>query len=103
MSFNHIVTTCEPQLNLSVLLDELSLKLCPPQSPPIPGPREVSAESIVGDLDSCIKTVTEVQDKLSDCALTKLELLDALESTLYRLKKAKVKVVQLSTIKDIHF
>ena len=89
MSFNYIVTTCEPQLNLSVPLDESSLEPYPPRSPPTPTSEEASVESAIEGLNNCIKTVADVQDKLSDCALTKLDLINALEFTLYELKKVK--------------
>ena len=92
MSFNYIETTYEPPLNLRVPLDESSLDYCPPQSPPTPNSEEVSEESIIEDLNICIKIVVDVQDKLSDCTLAKLDLMNALESTLYRLKEVKSKV-----------
>ena len=93
MSFNYIVTTCEPPLNLSVPLDESSLEPCPPQNPPLPNFEEVSRDSITEGLNNCIKTVVEVQDKLLDCALTKLDLMNALEFTLYELKKVKLRLL----------
>ena len=96
MLFNYIETTYEPPLDLSVPLDELSLDHYPPQSPPTPNSEEVSEESIIEDLNICIKTVVDVQDKLSDCTLTKLDLMKALESTLYKLKEVKSKVPLLT-------
>ena len=56
MSFNYTETTYEPPLNLNVPLDESSLDPHPPQSPPTPNSEEVSEESIIEDLDTCIKS-----------------------------------------------
>ena len=72
MSFNYIETTCEPQPNLCVVLDESSLELCPQENPPTPTPEEISVETIISDLDTCITSIFKVQDKLSECSLTKL-------------------------------
>ena len=95
MSFNCIVTTSEPHMDLSVPLDETSLEPCPPQSPPIPDPEEVNGESIIESLSECIKTMSGVQNKLSDCTLTKLDLMNALVSTLYKLKEVKSRLLIL--------
>ena len=62
MSFNYIETTYEPHLNFTVPLDESSLDPCPPKSPPVHNPEELTEESIT-DLNSCIKTVVAVQEK----------------------------------------
>ena len=89
MSFNYIETTYEPPLDLSVPLDESSLELCPSHNPSLSSGEEDSIKTIVNKLDNCIKTVVGVQNKLSDCTLTKLDLLNALESTLTELQKIK--------------
>ena len=102
MSFCYIETTYEPPLNLSVPLDESSLEHCPAQNPPTLNSEDVSEESIIEDLNTYLKTVIDVQDKLSDCTLTKLDLMNASESTLYKLKEVKSKVPLLtSTYMDI--
>ena len=88
----YIETTYEPQLNLSVPLDESSLELCPSQNPSSTSGEEVSIKTIVNNLDNCIKTVVGVQNKLSDYTLTKLDLLNALEFTLSDLQKVKSKL-----------
>ena len=89
MSFNYIETTYEPPLDLSVPLDESSLELCPSQNSSSSSGEGVSIKTIVNKLDNCIKTVIGVQNKLSDCTLTKLDLLNALEFTLTELQKMK--------------
>ena len=90
MSLTYIETTYEPPLNLSVLLDESSLEPYPSQNPSLSSDEEVSIKTLANKVDNCIKTVDGVQDKLSDCTLTKLDLLYALENTLTELKKIKV-------------
>ena len=90
MSFNYIETTYEPPLNLSVPLDESSLEPYPSQNPSLSSDEEVSIKTIANKVDNCIKIVVGVQDKLSDCTLTKLDLLYALENTLTDLKKIKL-------------
>ena len=89
MSFNYIETTYEPPPDLSVPLDESSLEQCPSQNPSSSSGKEVSIKTIVNKLDNCIKTVVGVQNKLSDCTLTKLDLLNVLEFTLIELQKMK--------------
>ena len=93
MPFNYIETSDEPQLNLSVPLDETSLELCPTQNLSSSRCEEESVTTIIDNLDNCIKTVVGVQNKLSDCALTKLDLLNALEFTLSELQKVKSKLL----------
>ena len=108
ITFNYISTTCEPQLNLSTPSDESSLELYPTQEPPLASPEEISAKTIITDLDNCIKAISNIQYKLSKCTLTKLELLETIEYTLYKLKQPKGMTVQLPTteepvIKELQF
>ena len=90
MPFNYIETTYEPTLNLSVPLDESSLELYPSQEVMLSSEEGTSIKTIANKVDNCIKIVTGVQDKLSNCTLTKLDLLNALENTLTDLKKMKL-------------
>ena len=90
MSFNYIETTYEPILNLSVPFDESSLELYTSQEVMLSSDEGASIKTIANKVDNCIKIVVGVQDKLSDCTLTKLDLLYALENTLTDLKKMKL-------------
>ena len=91
MPLNYIETTYEPPLNLSVPLDESSLEPYPSQESTLStSDEEVSIKTIVNKVDNCIKIVVGVQDKLSDCTSTKLDLLYALENTLTELAEYKV-------------
>ena len=90
MSFNYIETTYEPIMNLSVPLDETSLDPYSIQEVMLSSEEGASIKTIANKVDNCIKIVTGVQDKLSDCALTKLDLLYALDNTLTDLKKMKL-------------
>ena len=90
MSFNYIETTYEPIMNLSVPLDESSLDPYPILEVMLPSEEEANIKTIANKVDKCIKIVTGVQDKVSDCTLTKLDLLYALENTLTDLKKMKL-------------
>ena len=90
MPFNYIETTCEPTLNMSVPLDESSLELYPSQEVMLSSEEGSSIKTIANKVDNCIKIVVDVQDKLSKCTLTKLDLLNALENTLTDLKKMKL-------------
>ena len=49
-----------------------------------------SIKTITNKVDNCVKIMTGLQDKLSDCTLTKLDLLYALEDTPTDLKKMKL-------------
>ena len=90
MPFNYIETTYEPIFNLSVPLDESSLEPYPSQEPMLSSDEGASIKTIANKVDNCIKIVVGVQDKLSDCTLSKLDLLYALENTLTDLKKMKL-------------
>ena len=90
MPFNYIETTYEPTLNLSVPLDESSLEPYPSEEVMLSSEEGSSIKTIANKVDNCIKIVVGVQDKLSKCTLTKLDLLDALENTLTYLKKMKL-------------
>ena len=74
MPFNYIETTYEPTLNLSVPLDESSLELYPSQEVMLSSEEGSSIKTIANKVDNCIKIVTGVQEKLSDCTLTKVGL-----------------------------
>ena len=90
MPFNYIETNYEPTLNLSVSLDESSLELYPSQEVMLSSEEGASIKTIANKVDNYIKIVNGVQEKLSDCTLTKLDLLCALENTLTDLKKMKL-------------
>ena len=90
MSFNYMETTYEPILNLSVPLDESSLEPYTSQEVMLSSDEGASIKTIANQVDNCIKIVVGVQDKLSDCTLTKLDLLYALENTPNDLKKMKL-------------
>ena len=87
MPFNYIETTCEPTLNMSVPLDESSLELYPSQEVMLSSEEGSSIKTIANKVDNCIKILVDVQEKLSKCTLTKVDLLNALENTLTDLKK----------------
>ena len=90
MPFNYIETTYEPILNLSVPLDESSLEPYPSQEVMLSSEEGASIKTIANKVDNCIKIVVGVQAKLSDCTLTKVDLLYSLENTLTDLKKMKL-------------
>ena len=69
MSFNYIETTYEPTMNLSVPLDESSLDPYPIQEVMLSSEEGASIKTIANKVNNCIKIVTGVQEKLSDCTL----------------------------------
>ena len=90
MPFNYIETTYEPIMKLSAPLDESSLDPYPIQEVMLSSEEGTSIKTIANKVDNCIKILTGVQKKLSDCTLTKLDLLYALENTLIDLRKMKL-------------
>ena len=102
MSFNYIETTYEPLLNLSVPLDESSLEPYPSQEVMLSSDEGASIKTIANKVDNCIKIVVGVQDKLSDCTLTKLDLLYALENTLTDLEEDEVNLIPHLNNRNIH-
>ena len=102
MPFNYIETTCEPTLNLSVPLDESSLELYPSQEVMLSSEEGSSIKTIANKVDNCIKIVVDVQDKLSKCTLTKLDLLNALENTLTDFEEDEVDLKPHLNNRNIH-